>query len=125
MFNKEKWVDIKDKSNVLVIKNDKINFIIYGEKSSSNFKYENNFDNTIKITISSGPFEYLIKSIEKLGEEEIEIISGIMMEYDGRGPVVFNEFVKDKDYKKIPKDFRSDVCKKYNDVEPVKTYMAE
>ena len=126
MFNKDNiWIDIADNKNKLIIKGNKIEAKIYGETNKSTYTTEKHFDNNIKIVIKTLPYEYLIKSQEIINNQEVEIISGIIMEYDGRGPIVMDEYVKKEDLKKVPKDFKSKVYHSHNNIETQPTYITE
>ena len=126
MFNKkDKYIDIKDKKNTIIMGNSKVTINVNGVSETAKIKEVRKHENDSEIFIYSNVFESIITSSEEINGEKINILSGIIMEFDGRGPIVVNEFVKEKDYKKIPKGFRSKVCIEHNDVEPVMTYMEQ
>ena len=59
---------------------------------------------------------------ETVGEEEIPVLSLMGEELDGRGTIVFEEFVKADDRSKVPDDYRSALYHQYNDRKPIPTY---
>ncbi len=67
-------------------------------------------------------FERLIYHTEKFDGEEIEIISGTVFELDGRGEVVFQEFVRSDIVSKLPNSFESEFAEALNSTTPVPTY---
>ncbi len=71
------------------------------------------------------PFEYLVWHREEIDGRSVGVLSGIIMEYDGRGPVVFNEFLRSDCGVAIPDGWRSAVAHAYNDREPTPSYMSE
>ena len=60
--------------------------------------------------------------LETIDEEEIPVLSLMGEELDGRGTIVFEEFVKADDKNKVPDGFRSALCRECNDRKPVPTY---
>lgn len=79
--------------------------------------------NRIKFTDGKAPFEYFIYHKETVNGIEIGIISGIFVELDGRGPVVFDEYVKEKYASIVPADFTSSFADSCNNREAQPTYI--
>lgn len=98
---------------------------IWGENGSTGYEVdENDYTGEVRIDFTEGgPFEYLIYHEEEYEGKPLAVISGIIMEYDGRGPVVFNEFVPEADREEVPDDFVSALARSYNDREPIPSYM--
>lgn len=70
------------------------------------------------------PFEYLVWHREEIDGRSVGVLSGIIMEYDGRGPVVFNEFLRSDSGVSVPDGWRSAVAHAYNDREPTPSYVS-
>lgn len=124
------WTEIGNGDGKLVFTEYTIAYDIWGEKNSSAYEIdEDGFFNSDeegerKITLTENSFcEYLIYHEEEVDGNTISILSVIVFEYDGRGPVVFSEFVKAENKDLLPYDFESKLKHRYNDRDGVPSYI--
>ncbi len=59
-------------------------------------------------------FEYLVPHAENVNGREIMVISRVVIEYDGRGAIVFDEFVRNDNIADIPEGYMSEYAKILN-----------
>ena len=96
---------------------------VFGDDGKTDYKVENDGafgkdEKERKIELDgNGPFEYLLYSEEEILGKKVGIVSAIITEYDGRGSIVIEEYVKKDNISLIPDNFRSELCVRYNDRE--------
>ncbi|MBQ4459529.1 MAG: hypothetical protein II911_03925, partial [Clostridia bacterium] len=130
------WIEIgsADDSDLcrLKVKNHRIYMTGWGgEKSEFGYTIPSGrnsagmLDGEVKLELTDcREFENLIYHEEKIdGGKTIPILSATLFEYDGRGEVVFWEFVRIEDAKLVGPDFRSSSCIYRNDRDPIPTAM--
>ncbi len=60
------------------------------------------------------PFDWLALHLERCGDIELPVLSLVVFEHDGRGPVVFDELVREEELSLFPKGYRSSYYLKLN-----------
>ena len=61
-----------------------------------------------------GPYEYLIYHEEEYNGQTLRLISCVMMEYDGRGEVITEEYIPEEQYSLVPPNFLSKLAERMN-----------
>lgn len=117
------WLEIgKNGEGVIIIDKDTITCKnIWGENEKVKYTTKEHGDYTELVPEESGLFESLYFQGNEIEGRDIDILSGIIMEYDGRGPVVVAEFVQSSVYEDIPEEFQSQMYHNLNDREAVPT----
>lgn len=69
-------------------------------------------------------FERLILHYETIDGQTVPILSGTIMELDGRGEIIIMEFIPDKFKDMVDGDYQSELCRMKNDRKPVPSYIA-
>ncbi len=126
------WVEAdslhKDSPCVLRIDDESVAEYGAGEPLKSDYRINHNtifeaeFPGSAELLVGRElMYEKLVYHTQTLGDTTIPIISATLMEYDGRGLICVNEYVRREDLDLIPEGFRSDFCTTLNSVEPVST----
>ncbi len=69
-----------------------------------------------------GPFESMIWHRETADGQDFGVLSGVIFEYDGRGEVVFDEFLREEDGARVPDGWSSAVAHRRNDRAPIPSW---
>lgn len=124
------WTEISGTGDKLVFTEKALEYEMYGEKNKSAYEIEEDgFFNSEeegerKITLTENSFcECLIYHEQEIDGNKVPIISVVEFEYDGRGPVIFGEFVKAENAGFMPENFESELKHKYNDRDAGSSYM--
>ena len=102
---------------------------VWGENGAADYTAEDTgfpaADAEVKLDFPGGgmPFEYMLFHWEDIDGQTVGVLSGVVIEYDGRGAVVFMEFLRDADGVTVPADWQSPLAHRYNDRDPVPTMM--
>ncbi len=112
----------------MTVKGRRIRLDIWGEKSECTYSFTPGLftagEEEVKLSLDGcREFENIIYHEEEIDGRTVPILSGTMFEYDGRGEVVFLEFVRSEDHPFVPADFRSSSYKLRNERDPIPTYM--
>ena len=61
-----------------------------------------------------GPYEYLIYHEQEYAGETLRLLSCVLMEYDGRGEVITEEYIFSPQYRLVPPNFVSELAERMN-----------
>lgn len=125
------WVEVNpydsDNPGTFEFKGSKLTYSVWGANGTVSFLADvyskDPLDVELNFEDGRGPFEWLVYHLDTVDGHEIPIISGIIMEYDGRGPIVVSEFARESDLSLFPEDYWSAYARSRNDVVAPPTYM--
>ena len=61
-----------------------------------------------------GPYEYLIYHEQEYEGRTLRLLSCVLMEYDGRGEVITEEYISEEQYSLVPANFTSALAERMN-----------
>ena len=114
----------------MTVKGRRISLNAWGEKSEFSYSIPTDMftagDGEVMLRLNDcREFENLIYHEEEIDGRTVPILSGTLFEYDGRGEVVSQEFVRSEDHPFVPADFRSSSYKIRNERDPIPTYIPD
>lgn len=97
-------------------------FSTYSMNKDTIYTDENNW----LIVLGEGkgkPCLNLVYHIDRIGNQDFEILSEVLVELDGAGTMVLAEYAREAQLEDFPPNYASELAHYYNDKEPVPTYM--